>query len=127
MRASYLQDGDVPREALHGLVQFPALQALLQRQLVQALVELHGCRREAASRVKQEVRLSSHINTGRGEENGRKRRKNKDKPGSRMSSIRFFQCVLASARWTEDGRLLRTCPTSAFRRLCLAEPEQDRV
>lgn len=79
MRASHLQDGDVPREALHGLVQFSALQALLQRQLIQALVKLHGCRREAAARVRQEVRLTSHINTGREEENGRKRRKKQGK------------------------------------------------
>lgn len=77
MRASYLQDGDVPREALHGLVQLSALQALLQRQLIQALVKLHGCRREAEARVKLQVRLSPHINTGREEENGRKGRKNK--------------------------------------------------
>lgn len=38
---SDLEDGDVPGEALHGLVQLPSLQPLLHRQIVKVLVELH--------------------------------------------------------------------------------------
>ena len=44
-RLLYLQDGDVPGEALHRLVELPPFQTLLHRQLLEVLVELHRCSR----------------------------------------------------------------------------------
>lgn len=54
----YLQDGDVPREALRCLVQFPALQALLHCQVAQVLVKFHGWKRKTARGKPGYVHLS---------------------------------------------------------------------
>lgn len=46
-KSPHLQYGDVPREALHRLVQLPALQPFLQGQVVEVLVKFHGWARKA--------------------------------------------------------------------------------
>lgn len=57
---SHLQYGDVPREALHCLVQLPALQPLLCSQIMEVLMESHRWERDRGTGVESAFMTGIH-------------------------------------------------------------------